>query len=252
MDWGQNIYNGGTVATNWQFLITYPGSALGQASGYFSFFTPYIKDPFLYMCPADPSMVDARGPRVRSYSASQAVGTCWTTVTQNGCPGPANGGQANGPVTGQWLGGEGSDNNCQTYGYVYQTTAQMLHPSPVNLWVFGEEHPDCINDSGMAVQCADHAGAGDFIDMPSNLHNRAGSFSFADGHAEIHKWRGLILGAARFIQGSPSQTEGDTENEVWGTGQPTATGANLIDLNWLQARTSYPISQANWAGYPEP
>ena len=27
------------------------------------------------------------------------------------------------------------------------------------------------------------------VDYPASYHNRAGGFSFADGHAEIKKWR---------------------------------------------------------------
>ena len=27
------------------------------------------------------------------------------------------------------------------------------------------------------------------VDIPASYHNRAGGFSFADGHAEIQKWR---------------------------------------------------------------
>jgi prepilin-type processing-associated H-X9-DG protein len=26
------------------------------------------------------------------------------------------------------------------------------------------------------------------VDWPSNYHNQAGGFSFADGHSEIHRW----------------------------------------------------------------
>jgi len=29
-----------------------------------------------------------------------------------------------------------------------------------------------------------------WVDVPSPLHNNATSFSFADGHSEIHKWLG--------------------------------------------------------------
>ena len=28
-----------------------------------------------------------------------------------------------------------------------------------------------------------------FIDYPASYHGRAGGFSFADGHSEIHRWR---------------------------------------------------------------
>jgi len=33
------------------------------------------------------------------------------------------------------------------------------------------------------------------------LHGGAGSFSFADGHAEIKKWLGPFLGRMKFVQG---------------------------------------------------
>ena len=156
----------------------------------------------MYKCPADPSMVLGQyyGPRARSYAASQAVGTCWqNTGSANNCPSsPANGGVAGGPVTGAWLGG--SDEDCQDYGFTYGKASQMIRPSPANLWVFAEEHPDAINDSGLAMQIANTGVGGEWIDIPSNLHDGAGSFSFADGHAEIHKWLGNVMENAKFVQ----------------------------------------------------
>ncbi|MCI0538549.1 MAG: type II secretion system GspH family protein [Verrucomicrobiales bacterium] len=57
-------------------------------------------------------------------------------------------------------------------------------PAPAMTWVTVDEHPDTIND-GFFIN-------GDFFtswgDRPASYHNGAGGFSFADGHAEVHKW----------------------------------------------------------------
>ena len=119
----------------------------------------------------------------------------------------------------------------------------MVHPIPVNLWIFAEEHPDSINDSEFQVQIAQYTLGGGFIDMPANYHSRAGTFSFADGHVEIHKWLGTIAGSAGYVQGgnpSPFPT------------RTVTTTADLSDLNWLQARTSYPSNPAFARGFPQP
>ena len=218
------------ASTNWQLLITQRGSPLANSSGDFSLFTPYIKNYMVYKCPCDPSTADGGGPRCRSYSASQAVGTIWSSSGSCVVAGQA--------VTGQWL--SGVDNDCARYGHTYGKASDMTRPSPAALFVFGEEHPDSINDAGMAVQIANIRIGGDFVDMPSNLHGGAGSFSFADGHAEIHKWMGPMLGRLKFVQGG-------------GFPGNVAVGSNtgdLRDLNWLQARTSAPISQSIPYLYP--
>jgi prepilin-type N-terminal cleavage/methylation domain-containing protein/prepilin-type processing-associated H-X9-DG protein len=241
MDWGSVSVNGGYVATNWVLLTTQQGSALAQQTGYYSLFTPYIKNPFLYRCPSDQSEVQGCGARVRSYSASQAVGTCW--VAQ-----PNWNTFNNGPVTGQWLGG--GDSDTQTYGYCYQKTSQMLHPPPSKLFVFTEEHPDSINDAGLAVQIADYTSGSSLIDCPGNLHNGSASFSFADGHAQVHHWVGPILGKAAFINGSLGEAVNSTDGVVFPN--KDCTGPDLTDLNWLQSHSSAPRNPAGAPGFPDP
>ncbi|MBM3821817.1 MAG: type II secretion system protein [Verrucomicrobia bacterium] len=56
--------------------------------------------------------------------------------------------------------------------------------SPTKTWLTLDEHPDTIND---AFFIADHNGS-QWGDVPASYHNGACGFSFADGHAEIHKW----------------------------------------------------------------
>ena len=65
--------------------------------------------------------------------------------------------------------------------YIKQT--QVLRPTMT--WVTLDEHPDSIND-GFFINGPN---SGSWSDVPASYHGGACGFSFADGHAEIHKWR---------------------------------------------------------------
>ncbi len=63
-------------------------------------------------------------------------------------------------------------------------------------WVFIDEHPDSINDPGFFNPDS----ATQITDTPATYHNNACGLSFADGHAEIHKWKGcLSVGRAQQV-----------------------------------------------------
>jgi len=66
----------------------------------------------------------------------------------------------------------------------YIKSSEMKYPGPSGTWVFVDEHPDSMNDAGFFNPYLTS-----WIDIPSTYHNGACGFSFADGHAEIHKWR---------------------------------------------------------------
>ena len=55
---------------------------------------------------------------------------------------------------------------------------------PADLFVFLDEHPDSINDGFFHNELESFT----WSDLPASLHNGACSFSFADGHSEIHRW----------------------------------------------------------------
>jgi len=179
---------------------------------------PYLKSPTIYHCPADHSYVQGLGQRVRSVCMSQAVGTIW--ATGGSCV------VANQPVTGQWLNG-GPINNCQNTWRTYGKSSQMTLPGPANLWVFMDEHPNTINDSGVAVQCVNGvANSGQFIDLPASYHNGACGIAFADGHSEIHKWLGNAVKQPVVIGGP------------FAGNRVASSAADVSDLVWLQQRTS--------------
>lgn len=94
---------------------------------------------------------------------------------------------------------------------------------PSSIFVFLDEHPDSINDGYFLNQDNQL----EWLDLPASYHNGGGSFSFADGHTEIHRWAcastvrpNIAGGAGLVIQLSPTDT---------------------ADFNWVLRRTSIPI-----------
>jgi len=76
---------------------------------------------------------------------------------------------------------------------VYDKLSKVKLPSKT--WVFGEEHPDSINDAAMAVKMAESLNDSDIrvIDFPGSYHAGGCGFAFVDGHSEIHKWKSSFL-----------------------------------------------------------
>ncbi len=59
-------------------------------------------------------------------------------------------------------------------------------PVPSDIMVTLDEHPDSLNDGFFDID----PDAGRWGDLPASFHNKGGTFSFADGHSEPHKWLG--------------------------------------------------------------
>ncbi len=121
----------------------------------------------IYKCPADhflsPAQKKARYPeRVRSNSMNAMFGRSNNNANDN-------------TVRGQsWaFGGK--------YRQFIRTTDV---PEPSMTYLTLDEHPDSINDAFFVTD----PDANNWQDRPASYHNGAGGFSFADGHAEVHKW----------------------------------------------------------------
>jgi prepilin-type N-terminal cleavage/methylation domain-containing protein/prepilin-type processing-associated H-X9-DG protein len=153
----------------------------------------YTKDYHIYRCPADRSRVNIEGqnlPRVRSMSMNNYM---------NG--------------TGARL-----DSNY----FIFRRQADILNPSPSSAWVFIDEREDSINDGYFGV-AVDKQYA--IIDYPASYHNGAGGLTFADGHAEYHKWV------------EPTTTPRLQPGQSLPSGyKPTST--NDQDMQWLVPRTT--------------
>jgi prepilin-type N-terminal cleavage/methylation domain-containing protein/prepilin-type processing-associated H-X9-DG protein len=124
----------------------------------------YSKNAKLYHCPADKSQVTYDGlvyVRVR-------------TVSMNG-----------------WVGYDTRDWAQPNTPPLYKLNFRMndlQRPGPAETWVFLDEREDSINDGWFAVDMVNQGGQAVLVDIPGSYHNRAASFSFADGHCQIRKW----------------------------------------------------------------
>jgi len=69
---------------------------------------------------------------------------------------------------------------------------QFFRPSdfarPNAVFLFLDEHPDTINDGFYMIRL----GRYEWSNLPASFHNGAANVSFADGHAETHRW--LVTG----------------------------------------------------------
>jgi prepilin-type N-terminal cleavage/methylation domain-containing protein/prepilin-type processing-associated H-X9-DG protein len=81
--------------------------------------------------------------------------------------------------------------NAGPWGADYQVimkTSDFVQGGAVGTWVFVDEHPDSMNDAGFFNPTSKSA----FVDVPATYHNGACGFAFGDGHAEVHKWKGVL------------------------------------------------------------
>jgi len=124
---------------------------------------PYSQNLGIYKCPADNYLCWEFGshlPRLRSNSMNAYI--------QGGAYG----------------------NTSASYYYssyrCYNKTSDINTPTPVDLWVFTDEHPDSINDGWLVIDPTTTTSWGN--DLPGSYHDHVNSLTFADGHSELHKW----------------------------------------------------------------
>jgi prepilin-type N-terminal cleavage/methylation domain-containing protein/prepilin-type processing-associated H-X9-DG protein len=98
----------------------------------------------------------------------------------------------------------------------FRKTTDITRPTPDMAWVFLDENPWSINDGS----CICDPNTAKWIDFPATYHNGAGGLAFADGHAEIKKWRDGALKLKAPPIGLIIPTPGSG------------------DLQWLQERSS--------------
>jgi prepilin-type N-terminal cleavage/methylation domain-containing protein/prepilin-type processing-associated H-X9-DG protein len=165
--WVQGILDlNGANPSNWN-----PDTDLRRSPIY-----PYTgQNLAIWRCPSDKAMVTPtygpmigqRVPRIRSMSMNMYVGGNGTT--------PGN------PLSGGWSG--------DLYR-VYSKMADMNDPGPSRTWVLLDEREDSINDGFWVPEMTGYPNitTTKWVDFPGSYHNRAGGFSFADGHSEIKKW----------------------------------------------------------------
>ncbi|MHB8520829.1 MAG: type II secretion system protein [Limisphaerales bacterium] len=113
-----------------------------------------------------------------------------------------------------------------TAGYmIFQKTTDIVKLAPTDALVFVDERDDSIDDGYFAVDM----GVNQIVNFPASYHSGAGGLTFADGHAEIHRWRSPQLQP-------PQQLGAETVKR-----QFTAVPGNNVDLLWLRAHATAPV-----------
>ncbi len=159
----------------------------------------YVKNHDVYRCPADHSM-NGTLPYLRSMSMNGWVGPLPTTTPQA-------------------VFGGGVDSRGKDY---YKQTDFNGPGGSSGVFVLEDENPATINDAWLGNDAYNGTGSyqNTWIDTPAIYHNHANGMSFADGHAEIHKW-----------------SDPTVLNNPGNFATPQQPGFN--DLRWMQYRTSY-------------
>jgi prepilin-type N-terminal cleavage/methylation domain-containing protein/prepilin-type processing-associated H-X9-DG protein len=98
---------------------------------------------------------------------------------------------------------------------VFRKQSQLVGPRPDMAWVFIDENPNSINDGWFVCDPNNNSL---WYDIPASYHNNAGGISYADGHAEIKRWR--------------------DPNVLTATGNDMPRDPSCPDLTWLQQRSS--------------
>jgi prepilin-type N-terminal cleavage/methylation domain-containing protein/prepilin-type processing-associated H-X9-DG protein len=166
----------------------------------------YHQSQGVWRCPADQALSTLWGirlPHVRTMSMNNWVGEYDATT-----------GRALDP----WTSGFKS----------FRKVPEMRNPPPSRLYVFLDERDDSINDGYYVVTMdgfPDHPAQLNIVDYPSSYHNGAGGFSFADGHAEVHKWL-------------DPRTKANHQNDVHLAVLPRNASPYNRDVRWLQERAA--------------
>ena len=152
----------------------------------------YVGTSRVFKCPGDRSTAIMRNvalPRVRSVSMNS------------------------------WMAGTDFLGEAQRGFRMNTKLSDLTDPSPSESWVFIDEREDWINDAYFLVSMA----MSHFMDPPAMYHAGAGGLSFADGHAEIRKWRDADS-LPPLVRGVPSL--------------PSNRKPSTRDVPWLQKRTT--------------
>jgi prepilin-type processing-associated H-X9-DG protein len=163
-----------------------------------------------------PQLINTKVKPVRSVSMQQGVGTKGMGFQLQG-KGPADS-----KVNGPWLNGSDShtaDNPYATFGKF----SDFSYAPSSEIWVFADDDPWTINDAALAVI----ASQPDTVDYISPFHDNATGFAFADGHAEIHKWKTSI-----WLHNAPP-ARSDFQNGARATGPVSAPGLGYNDWYWF-------------------
>jgi prepilin-type N-terminal cleavage/methylation domain-containing protein/prepilin-type processing-associated H-X9-DG protein len=197
---------------DWQYSVSNT-NAPGLVDPSISLMGNYVKTPGVYKCPSD-GYSALNGDRVRSVSMNSALGYGSSGPTVEGIfPSPAD------PI---YYGNGG-------VGHSAFKVSDLMKPGPANIFVVLDEHGDSIND-GVFQFSPGYSRTGEkWRDLPASYHNGAGSFSFADGHSEVHKWMAQGLTVYPVIR----------QTYLNGAPWTLPSMSHSVDYEWVESHMPY-------------
>lgn len=157
---------------------------------------PYMKNPKVYQCIASRVLVrigNKTFPLVRTIAMSDFMG--YTTKTEAGS---------------------------EDYK-VFHKTSEITGMSPSMTLVFADQRDDSINDGVFAVDMVKNR----IRDVPAGYHGGSSGLTFADGHAEIHRWL------------TPEVLQRPSNGAAAGLITEVPCSADNKDMLWLRAHSTY-------------
>jgi prepilin-type N-terminal cleavage/methylation domain-containing protein/prepilin-type processing-associated H-X9-DG protein len=129
-------------------------------------FAPYLQNLKIYLCPTDRNTVTLSGktyPKLRSYAMNAYLG--WV---------------------GDWDTRLGPRDNRSDPPYrIFYKHSDLVAAMPGGVFVFQDVNPNSICWPFFGVQMTQET----FFNFPNASHSQGGVISFADGHADYHRWR---------------------------------------------------------------
>ncbi len=193
----------------------------------YSMMANYVRSPGVYKCPSDTHDA-SNGERVRSVSMNGALGGNAPSIQ----------GTSPAPPGRYYYGGSSPGGKPFTSGAL--KISDLITPGPVNIYVTLDEQADSMSavngDATFAFDAGASPSGGEYWrDLPASYHNGAGSFSFADGHSEIHKWTN------KGRPGTVAQTAYLVLGKTYGTTAPWKINKMFSseDYEWVQDRMPY-------------
>jgi prepilin-type processing-associated H-X9-DG protein len=156
---------------------------------------PYLnRNAAVFSCPSDPRIGTYTGTNVtltgktvraaRSVSMNAGVGTI--TPAYNGT---GSGNVPDLPVNGPWLTGAVGGNRHNNPWTTFGSSSDFSLVAPAQIFLIADEDPWSIDDAALEVS----AGTPEWVDFPATFHDHGCTFSFCDGHVELHRWSGTSV-----------------------------------------------------------
>lgn len=118
---------------------------------------PYVAQPGVFRCPADPART-AGVPHARGYAMNS------------------------------WMGSREMEQQRLTEYRTFVRDSELAAARPSGLWLLADEHERTIDDGWFLVTMDDRL---PFDSFPATRHRRGYALAFADGHVEVFKLRDL-------------------------------------------------------------